>query len=283
MNVNAATVKRSANLKSHGVFVGHNNNNSKEVVLDSSDLYYLADQLDVLDKTIQGLSLKSNASISYTYHVHKKGDGTKSSGTLYTTSNPGGCYKVSGHTHNKTGTCATTNTPNTYHVHLNGATASTVYSATNPGGCYVAGGHTHNATGTCASGYSYHEHTSACDYTVTYRGNMECTSRDGQYSYFRCDNCGFTDRSYDGGASENWGYGRCPKCAIYNYNCSGVPNAGFQYTCGSPVNTWVLGCNNLPLNAGSTKVYSCGSPNNTWTVQCGKTTSSIDEAHIVFN
>lgn len=203
---------RINHLKSHGVFVAQNANGD-EVLLDSADLRYLAGQLDVLEQTIKGLTLQQSASISYTYHSHKKGDGTASSVTLYQTTNPGGCYKSGGHTHNKTGTCSTK--------------------------------------------YTSHTHTSSCTYSVTYHGTMECTSRDGEYSYFKCNNCGRTARSYDGGASTGWGMGHCDSCATRSYTCSGVLNSGLTYACGSPVNTWVLGC--------------------------GKSTSSIDEAHIVFN
>lgn len=227
MNVNAATVKRSANLKSHGVFVGHNNNNSKEVVLDSSDLYYLADQLDVLDKTIQGLSLKSNASISYTYHAHKKGDGTKSSSTLYATSNPGGCYKAFGHTHNKTGTCGTKYTT---HVH-NGSCATKVVTTTTKCGGPM-------------------NQISAHDY-----GSFVARQ-------YQCFLCGTIIRH----EAARWEEMPPPLTVCTEDKVS---------------KQTVYACNNAPLNTGM--VYTCGSPTNTWTVQCGKSTSSIDEAHIVFN
>lgn len=203
---------RKSNIKSHGVFVSQNGND-EEAVLSSEDLYYLADQLDVLDQTIQGLTLQANASIEYTYHTHKTGDGIESYGTLYSTDAPGGCY--------------------------------------------VPGGHTHNKTGTCPSGYTYHVHTSTCSYTETYLGEYKCTSRYNGTSYFKCNHCGHETSNYDGGASQGWGIGHCHHCSIKNYSCSGVLNAGYTYYCGSPTNTWVLGC--------------------------GKSTSTIDEAHIVFN
>lgn len=48
-----------------------------------------------------------NASVEYIYHEHVNGKGEVVTTTpLYTTTNPGGCYKASGHTHNKGGaTC----------------------------------------------------------------------------------------------------------------------------------------------------------------------------------
>ena len=55
----------------------------------------------------------TNAKIVYIYHKHKKEDGTLSSDTIYSTSNPGGCYGADGHTHNATGTCGTIYHPGT--------------------------------------------------------------------------------------------------------------------------------------------------------------------------
>lgn len=44
--------------------------------------------------------------IEYTYHTHVNGLGEEvTEPTVYTLPDPGGCYKASGHTHNKTGTC----------------------------------------------------------------------------------------------------------------------------------------------------------------------------------
>lgn len=105
LDVRAGNLTRRSNIKSHGVFVGQNNSGD-EVVLSATDLYYLADQLDVLENTIKGLSLQQNANIAYTYHYHTNGNGTQSSSTLYSASNPGGCYASAGHTHDKTGTCS---------------------------------------------------------------------------------------------------------------------------------------------------------------------------------
>lgn len=223
--VRAAVSNRVANIKSHGVFVG--TNGSDEVVLDSADLRYLASQLDVLDKTIQGLTLQSNANIAYTYHKHKKGDGTLSSGTIYSTTNPGGCYKGSGHTHDKTGTCSTK--------------------------------------------YTTHVHSSSCATKV-----VTVTTQCGGEVYLLDSNDygSFVARRY-----------RCVRCGnIWRQEASGWEGLGDPITvCGRSISSpqTVYACNDAPLNSG--KVYTCGSPTNTWTLGCGKSTSSIDSAYIVFD
>lgn len=199
--VQAAVSNRVVNIKSHGVFVGRNG--SKEVVLDSADLRYLANQLDVLDRTIQGLTLQSNANIEYNYHEHKKGDGALSSSTVYSATDPGGCYRGSGHTHNKTGTCSTKQVP--------------------VGQCQWV------TTGFKNQGY--------CSVTQT----------PANHRYVKCTVCG---RRVDGG---------CTNCG------SGMPDAS-QSVC-----------------SGTITQYTCGSPTNTWVIGCGKTTSSIDSAYIVFD
>lgn len=50
----------------------------------------------------------SDVELQCTYHVHVDGNGDgpiEDGNIIYTKSNPGGCYKGAGHTHNKTGTC----------------------------------------------------------------------------------------------------------------------------------------------------------------------------------
>lgn len=76
---------------------------AKDVVLDSADLRYLAEQIDVLDKTIQGLTLQRNASIQYVYHTHT---GSASSGT--------GCYTRPVY-HNHSGACPSTQVAHTHY------------------------------------------------------------------------------------------------------------------------------------------------------------------------
>ena len=50
------------------------------------------------------------AYISYTYHKHVNGNNEiVDKNTIYSGSNPGGCYISAGHTHNKTGTCPSKN------------------------------------------------------------------------------------------------------------------------------------------------------------------------------
>lgn len=191
-NVFAGATTRKSNIKSHGVFVGQSNTGD-EVVLNATDLYYLADQLDVLEQTIKGLSLQQNASIEYVYHSHKYGNGTA-------------------------------------------ATSSIIYATTNPGGCYRNAGHTHNKTGTCS-------------YTTT--------TTNGPHYYVATDH-------YDG----NNVYKKCIYCGNGGYSYNNV-HEGASGSCSANVST--------------TTTYTCGSPTNTWKINCGKTTSSIDEAHIVFN
>lgn len=245
--VTAAINGRVGNIKSHGVFVGING--TDEVVLDSADLRYLANQLDVLDQTIRGLTLQSNASIEYTYHVHKKGDGTESSDTIYSTVNPGGCYFDGGHTHDKIGACPYTQSPNTYHIHSG--------SPTSGGGCYTVPVY---KSVTCTV------YQSGCMNSYTgYDGQEHC-----QYTLYHTS-CGRGTQTYN-----------YPAHSQSNH----VGARSWQQTCtvvGGVITGYATSCKNLPLNAGSQKIYSCGSPTNTWVIGCGKTTSSIDSAYIVFN
>lgn len=281
--VQAATKARSSNIKSHGVF--HSlDEDGRDVLLDSADLYYLATQLDGLEAAIDALSFSNNANVSYVYHHHIKSDGTVlDKDIVYSSTALGGCYKTNGHTHNKTGTCGTTMTPNTYHVHANNATVSVVYSAINPGGCYVGSGHTHNVTGACSTGYTAHMHSSTC-YVKKWHSGYTILSRVDHGNMYGGDELWYTYEI------------NCPDCrgiihhtgtnAAHNSEvlvCGDSPlNAGLDYTCGSSINTWVLGCNNLPLNAGSTRVYTCGSPVNTYVPKCGRRVNEIESASVVF-
>lgn len=75
--------------------------------------------LDVVSKTVDassiyqkgysdGLAKKVNGKITYTYHVHKYGNGTKATqDVVYSATNPGGCYTAYGHVHDRTGRCPT--------------------------------------------------------------------------------------------------------------------------------------------------------------------------------
>lgn len=135
--------------------------------------------------------------------------------------NGGGCYTIP-----------------VYHSHVyvdeNGniqpanPSSPTIYSLTNPGGCYVAAGHTHNATGTCPR---------ILRHVSFYRDvhERDDNNNEGKYCII----------------------GRCPVCDNGNIH---VHNSNYQllkkyyngeilyyhctppYNCGSPVNTWVIGC-----------------------------------------
>lgn len=95
---------------------------------------------------------------------------------------------------------------------------SIVHSDTNPGGCYTANGHTHDATGKCGTSspvltrISYHHYG---DFIA---------------SQFQC-NCGYIARI-------EWAPDEPePKPVCYNF--------GGHFTCGSPTNTWKLGCGKI--------------------------------------
>lgn len=243
--VTAAVSGRISNIKSRGVFVG--TNGTDEVVLDSADLRYLAGQLDTLETMVNALSMNTGGNIVYDYHHHAKGDGTLSQSTLYTTANPGGCYRSAGHTHDKTGDCSYTWSPNTYHVHSG--------SPTSGGGCY-----THAVHGTvtctvyesgCFNSYTGDDGLEHCQYTV------------------RHTNCGYGERVLDHSphTSDNHRGARS-----WQQQCETSTITGYTATCG-----------NRPLNAGSQKVYTCGSPVNTWTVGCGWREGEIQSASIQFS
>lgn len=119
-----------------------------------------------------------------------------------------------------------------YHVHQGDTGLDKIsdgyihYSLDDPGGCFSSGGHNHNKIGTCPgrtcttlmSVVSTHEYWDGC----SWHGyeNRGAT----QYS---CPSCGNT-------ASTSWTQGQTPPPR---------PTCGKHiYTCGSPVNTWKLGC-----------------------------------------
>lgn len=142
-----------------------------------------------------------------------------------------------------------------YHVHKNGSgnavTAEKVYTTIAPGGCYVAAGHTHNATGTCATKFTTHTHTDACDTGLgSHIVVTGCPRRDEPGAVVDyCTLCGKE------GSAGTGVWGLCPLNITYN-------------------------CNDLPLNSG--KTWACGSPVNTYVLGCGKTTSTIESAIIDF-
>lgn len=112
-------------------------------------------------------------------HHHCRSSGL-SDGTLYTTSNPGGCYKSAGHTHDKTGTCSKTAN---YEHSCDGGCGSETYTAYDDYPCYACNiGSEHNP-GPC-------------------RGHVRTRSWHSQNQVI----------------------------------------TGYSYSCGSPTNTWKIGC-----------------------------------------
>lgn len=143
-----------------------------------------------------------------------------------------------------------------YHKHVDGegnvSTQDIVYSLNNPGGCYSAVGHTHHKTGTCATHVVYHPEVS---HTETVRCTWSAS-----------------------GKVENGGMlGTCPNHPSQSY-CNDV---GGGY--------YVAGCNGtktvkiVDSAAFNETVYDCGSPVNTWKIGCGKNTSTIESATIIFH
>ena len=86
------------------------------------------------------------------------------------------------------------------------------YSLDNPGGCYV-GSHTHNKTGMCPS-----KQESCPGYLIIYGENTEIV---------KCDYCG--NRFFPNEEPRHYYGEKCPLSITV-------------YTCGSPVNTWNIGC-----------------------------------------
>lgn len=118
--VNAASPARSSDLSSSGV-LRVVNPTSEEVLIDSADLVYLATEIDKLEDEYtskltvayntgytDGQVKKAGPTITHIYHQHVNGNAQVVSGaTVYSTTNPGGCYGNGTHTHNMTGTCPT--------------------------------------------------------------------------------------------------------------------------------------------------------------------------------
>ena len=105
-----------------------------------------------------------------------------------------------------------------YHKHVKGngtLSSGTIYSTSNPGGCYVGSGHKHNATGGCDS------HTEG-EYEGCSCSSCVCPQYSGTGSSTICENCGHGHHVGRCGAGESSGH--------------------TVYDCGSPTNTWKIGC-----------------------------------------
>lgn len=196
VGVNAATPARSGNIKSHGVFHSYDVNGN-DILLDSADLYFLANQLDGLEDTINALSRDNNANVSYVYHNHVDAVGdVNHNSVVYSNTNVGGCYVPSGHTHNALGACSTTTT--------------TVQAR-----CGTL----------CTTKVSEHWYWDGCDW----HPHLQEAAKQ-----YRCPVCGFDNRV-------SWGRHEAePMDPVYCSNT--VTKTVTVYACGSPVNTYVLGC-----------------------------------------
>lgn len=270
LTVLAASSGRASNIKSYGVSCV-TNDEGQSVLLDSSDLIYLANEIDDLEITYKGgllsaiqtlPSVASNAGLSSTQQSQARDlnfaslcDVVKHSQDVSTgtTANNlsrnyaawiNGTYVVGngadndaaynqGYSEGYAHSVSSANIVYTYHQHVNGAgtiqSASTLYTTTHPGGCYVSAGHTHDKTGTC--GYTQNV---GKWYMVE-----EASWGDGSWTKLaRCSLCGATHRwgqsCVDGQLVGNWD----DSVTIGSTHCIG----GKNYTCGYPVNTYVLGC-----------------------------------------
>lgn len=142
--------------------------------------------------------------ITYDYHYHVDGNGKELHAEICEISQKGGCFS----------------TP-VYHAHktADGVIGNgNVYSETVPGGCFtVASGHTHDVV-------------TACSKTPVY--NHACDSGCGSYQYEYCDRCDYCIMASCGGCKLGTAY----------YHSNNKVLAGYNYTCGSPTNTYTAGC-----------------------------------------
>ena len=142
--------------------------------------------------------------ITYDYHYHVDGNGKELHAEICEISQKGGCFS----------------TP-VYHAHktADGVIGNgNVYSETVPGGCFtVASGHTHDVV-------------TACSKTPVY--NHSCDSGCGSYQYEYCDRCDYCIMASCGGCKLGTAY----------YHSNNKVLAGYNYTCGSPTNTYTAGC-----------------------------------------
>lgn len=121
-----------------------------------------------------------------------------------------------------------------YHTHKNGngntySDSQVLYSTSSPGGCFVGAGHTHNKTATCPlsqAGY-INWHGKETGYVEDGTG----TGGHGTYwTASACKVCGYRPNDWTGGWTP-------PDERSYSeLHCPSV------YTCGSPTNTWRIGC-----------------------------------------
>lgn len=207
-------------IKSSGV-VQFINPANEEVYLDSADLVYLQNEIDELQKLYEPKLV-----------------------TAYNNGYSDGQAKKSGPT-----------VKHQYHVHVdaNGksyANGTTLYATSNPGGCFVGAGHTHNACGACPYHTVYHpeeghDETYICSWRAT--GNVENAGMLGVCPYHPTE-------SY---TWEHWG--------------------GYSAACGHTETTYVV-----DSPAWTETIYDCGSPTNTWRLGCGKSTSTIINTTLTF-
>lgn len=142
--------------------------------------------------------------ITYDYHYHVDGKGKELHAEICGISQKGGCFSNP-----------------VYHAHKTAAGIignGNVYSSTMPGGCFtIAAGHTHDVV-------------TACSKTPVY--NHACDSGCGSYQYEYCDRCDYCIMASCGGCKLGTAY----------YHSNNKVLAGYNYTCGSPTNTYTTGC-----------------------------------------
>lgn len=151
----------------------------------SSENAYNNGYADGFSKVVDGLS------ISYTYHIHKDSDEKvyNTGAILYTTTEPGGCFKANGHTHNKTGTCTTKTT------YCNATATSSNWS-------WDSGRHRDYRTWTCTNGHRWGEdgsddHVSGGGGQTTTCGMPMTSYTCGNYVNTYILGCGKTEASID--------------------------------------------------------------------------------------
>lgn len=119
----------------------------------------------------------------------------------------------------------------TYHAHAgngeSGWSDETVfYQTENPGGCYVGNEHTHNKTGSCSK--RLEECQGYCNFSMGCWHNDESFMSQSGEGCWICQFCGKHRRGWSGSADRD-GHTSCD-------------NTVTVYTCGSPDNTWKIGC-----------------------------------------
>lgn len=115
-----------------------------------------------------------------------------------------------------------------HHHHTNtGLSSGTLYASSNPGGCYVAGGHTHDAV-------------VACPKTAVYKHACDGGCGGGWETVYFSDGCAHCN------AADGTEYNEGAACRGHeqyvSWHSDNQVFSHWNYTCGSPTNTWKIGC-----------------------------------------